>query len=192
MSAGPRNWLWRATNGTGQPSKTHTSPFTAVEKRPQGPPLWGSMSEVSSFFSHLQLNSTQLKFYWLQSTNPLPTNVTIKWHLGSVPKSHFCDFTGKTREIGLSDLMTLFIDLGCLYCKQTQRAFNVFKNTLNSLKIDSVDQKLFKIQLTRVWEFLTRRWNAWHWKRHCVFTAGGERVNTVTPVKCILGVQTAF
>jgi hypothetical protein len=34
-----------------------------------------------------------------------------------------------------------FIDLGCLYCKQTQRAFNVFKNTLNWLKIDSVDQK---------------------------------------------------
>jgi uncharacterized Zn-finger protein len=37
--------------------------------------------------------------------------------------------------------MTLFIDLGCLYCKQTQRAFNVFKNNLNWLKIDSVDQK---------------------------------------------------
>jgi hypothetical protein len=37
--------------------------------------------------------------------------------------------------------MTLFIDLQCLYFKQTQRAFNVFKNTLNGLKIDSVDQK---------------------------------------------------
>jgi hypothetical protein len=37
--------------------------------------------------------------------------------------------------------MTLFIDLVCLHCKQTQRAFNVFKNTLNQLKIDSVDQK---------------------------------------------------
>jgi hypothetical protein len=72
--------------------------------------------------------------------------------------------------------MTLFIDLGCLYCKQTQRAFNDFKNTLNWLKIDSGDQKLFKIQLTRVWELLTWRWNAWHWERHCVFTAGGERV----------------
>jgi hypothetical protein len=39
------------------------------------------------------------------------------------------------------------------------------------LKIDSVDQNLFKIQLTRVWELLTRRRNAWHWERHCVFTA---------------------
>jgi hypothetical protein len=48
--------------------------------------------------------------------------------------------TGKTEVIGLSDLMTLFIDLGCLCCKQTQRALNVFKNTLNWLKIDSVDQ----------------------------------------------------
>jgi hypothetical protein len=34
--------------------------------------------------------------------------------------------------IGLTDLLTLFIDLGCL---QTQRAFNVFKNTLNDLVI---------------------------------------------------------
>jgi hypothetical protein len=72
--------------------------------------------------------------------------------------------------------MSLFIDLGCLYCKQTQRAFNVFKNTINWLKIDSIDQELFKIQLTREWELLIRRWNAWHWEPHCVFTAGGERV----------------
>jgi hypothetical protein len=34
-----------------------------------------------------------------------------------------------------------------------------------------------KVQLTRVWELLTRRWNAWHCESHCVFTAGGERVN---------------
>jgi hypothetical protein len=42
-----------------------------------------------------------------------------------------CDLKGKAEVIGLPDLMTLFIDLGCLYCKQTERAFNVFKNTLN-------------------------------------------------------------
>jgi hypothetical protein len=40
----------------------------------------------------------------------------------TAPKSHFCDLTRKTEVTGLSDLMTLFIDLGCLYCKQTQRA----------------------------------------------------------------------
>jgi hypothetical protein len=39
--------------------------------------------------------------------------------------------TGKTEVIGLSDLMALFMVLGCSYCKQTQRAFTVFKNTLN-------------------------------------------------------------
>jgi hypothetical protein len=33
-----------------------------------------------------------------------------------------------------------------------------------------------KVQLTRVWKLLTRRWNAWHWETDCVFTAGGERV----------------
>jgi hypothetical protein len=67
----------------------------------------------------------------LYMINPFPADVAIKRHLGSAPKSHFCDLTGKTEVIGLSDLMTLFIDLGCLYCKQTQRAFNDFKNTLN-------------------------------------------------------------
>jgi hypothetical protein len=61
--------------------------------------------------------------------------------LGSAPVSHLCDQKRRSKVTGLSDLMTLFIDLGCLYCKQTQRAFNVFKSTLNWLKIDSVDQK---------------------------------------------------
>jgi hypothetical protein len=111
------------------------------------------------------------------SFNPLPADVANKRHLGSAPKSRFCDLTGKSEVIGLSDLMTLFIDLGCLHCKQTQRAFNVSKNMLNWLKIDLVDQELFKIQLTRVWELFLRRWTAWHSKRHCIFTAGGERVN---------------
>jgi hypothetical protein len=31
-----------------------------------------------------------------------------------------------------------------------------------------------------VWELFTRRWNAWHWESHCVFTAGSERVKTLT------------
>jgi hypothetical protein len=61
--------------------------------------------------------------------------------LGSAPKSHLCDQRRRSKVTGLSDLMTLFIDIGCLYCKQTQRAFNVFKNMLNWLKIDSIDQK---------------------------------------------------
>jgi hypothetical protein len=63
--------------------------------------------------------------------NPFQADVANKQHLGSAPKSHFCDLTGKTQVTGLSNLMTVFIDLGCLHCKQTQRAFNVFKNTLN-------------------------------------------------------------
>jgi hypothetical protein len=62
---------------------------------------------------------------------PFPADVANKRHLGSAPKSHFFDLTRKTKVIGLSDLMTLFIDLVCLYCKNTQRAFNVFKDTLN-------------------------------------------------------------
>jgi hypothetical protein len=73
--------------------------------------------------------------------NPFTAKVAIMRLLGSAPKSHLCDQRRRSKVTGLSDLMTLFIDLGCLYCKQTQIAFNVFKNTLNWLKIDSVDQK---------------------------------------------------
>jgi hypothetical protein len=63
--------------------------------------------------------------------NPFTAEVAIMRLLGSAPKSHLCDQRRRSKVTGLSDLMTLFIDLGCLHCKQTQRAFNVFKNTLN-------------------------------------------------------------
>jgi hypothetical protein len=75
--------------------------------------------------------------------NPFTAEVAIMRLLGSAPKSHLCDQKRRSKVTGLSYLMTLFIDLGGLYCKQTQRAFNVFKNTLNWLKIDSVDQKFY-------------------------------------------------
>jgi hypothetical protein len=68
------------------------------------------------------------------------------------------------------------IDLGCLYCRRKEHSV-LSKNTQNWLKTNSVYQKLCKIQLTRVWELFTRRWNTWPWERHCVLTAGGERVN---------------
>jgi hypothetical protein len=127
--------------------------------------------------THMMLTALYcMKWVSCLLSSPFPAYVANKQHLDSAPKSHFCDLRRKTEVIGLFDLMTLFIDLGCLYCKQTQRAFNVFKSTLNWLKFDSVDQKLFEVQLTRVWELLTRHWNSWHWKRNCVFTAGGERV----------------
>jgi hypothetical protein len=63
--------------------------------------------------------------------NPFTAEVAIMRLLGSAPKSHLCDQKRRSKVTGLSDLMALFIDLGCLYCKQTQRAFNVFKNTLS-------------------------------------------------------------
>jgi hypothetical protein len=57
----------------------------------------------------------------------LSPQIANKQQLGSATKSHIYDLTGKTEVIGLSDLMTLFINLGCLYCVQMQRAFIVFK-----------------------------------------------------------------
>jgi hypothetical protein len=41
----------------------------------------------------------------------------------------------------MPEVASLHSRIGCLYNKQTQRAFNVFKNTLNWLKVDTVDQK---------------------------------------------------
>jgi hypothetical protein len=76
-----------------------------------------------------------------RSTLSLP-----KSQLCSAPKSHLCDQKRRSKLTGLSDIMTLFIDLGRFYCKQTQRAFNVFKSTLNWLKIDSVDLKLYWLE----------------------------------------------
>jgi hypothetical protein len=73
--------------------------------------------------------------------NPFTAEVAIMRLLGSTPMSHLCDQKRRSKVTGLSDLMTLFVDLWCLYCKQMQRAFNVFKNTVNWLKIDSVDRK---------------------------------------------------
>jgi hypothetical protein len=58
--------------------------------------------------------------------NPFTAEVAIMRLLGSAPKSHLCDQRRRSKVTGLSDLVTLFIDLGCLYCKQMQRAFNVF------------------------------------------------------------------
>jgi hypothetical protein len=62
---------------------------------------------------------------------PFTAEVTIMRLLGSAPMSHLCDKRRRSKVTGVSGLMTLFIDLGCLYCKQMQRAFIVFKNMLN-------------------------------------------------------------
>jgi hypothetical protein len=63
----------------------------------------------------------------LLAFNPSTAEVAIMRLLGSAPKSHLFDQRKRSKVTGLSDLMILFIDLGYLYCKQTQRAFNVFK-----------------------------------------------------------------
>jgi hypothetical protein len=77
--------------------------------------------------------------------NPFLADVAIERHLGSAPKSHFCDLTGKTEGIGLSDLMTLFIDLACLYCKKTQKSIQcvqkytkLFEHRFSRLKVETL------------------------------------------------------
>jgi hypothetical protein len=45
--------------------------------------------------------------------NPFTAEVAIMRLLGSAPKSHLCDQRRRSKVTDLSDLMTLFIDLGC-------------------------------------------------------------------------------
>jgi hypothetical protein len=60
--------------------------------------------------------------------NPFPANVANKRHLGSAPNSHFCDLTGKTEVIGLSDIMTLFLLTWGVYIANS---IQCFQNKLN-------------------------------------------------------------
>jgi hypothetical protein len=111
-------------------------PFAATPESPRSRRLL----YVRFVYLLVQVHITNC-FYILLFFNPFTAEVAIMRLLGSAPKSHLCDQKRRSKVTGLSDLMTLFIDLGCLYCKQTQRAFNVFNYTLNWWKIDSVDQK---------------------------------------------------
>jgi hypothetical protein len=44
--------------------------------------------------------------------------------------THFCDLTWKTLVF-----FFFLIELGCLYCKQTQKALNVLKKKKNTTKL---------------------------------------------------------
>jgi hypothetical protein len=69
----------------------------------------------------------------------------------------------------------------------TWGVYNVNRRTADSVLSKRKEKKLIatgkSIQSSRVIDCVAkilarRRWNAWH-KRHCVLTAGGERVNAV-------------
>jgi hypothetical protein len=98
----------------------------------------------------------------MHAFNPFHADVVNKRHLGLAPKLYFCDLTEKTEVIGLSDLLTLFINLGCLYCKQTHRAFNVFKKHTKLIENRFSRSKVIQNSIDQSVELLTRRWNAWH------------------------------
>jgi hypothetical protein len=93
--------------------------------------------------------------------------------LRSGPKSHLCDQRRRSKVTGLSDLMTLFYWPRVFILQTDAKSIQCFQK--HAKLIENWFSR-WKIQLTRVWELLTRRWNAWHWESHCVFTAGGERV----------------
>jgi hypothetical protein len=58
---------------------------------------------------------------------PFSADVANKRHLGSAQKSHYCNLTGKTEVIDLSDLMTLFIDLGCFILHTDAKSIQRFQ-----------------------------------------------------------------
>jgi hypothetical protein len=149
--------------------------MSACIKTDHRSPWWGSKGWTQNAALH-QCCPPGMHFlsWYFYLFNPFPVDVANKRHLGSAPKSHFCDLTGKAEVIGLSDLMTLFIDPGCLYCKQTQRAFNVFKSTLNWLKIVSeiksyskfnwLERGIFSQGLERLALRETLHFHSWRWK----------------------------
>jgi hypothetical protein len=136
---------------------------------------WAAVKELNHFILVGRWKGFRLKFpgnpllFSHCTVNPFPADVAIKRHLGSAPKSHVCD-----RE-NWSDWLVWpndsFLLTWGVYIANRRKEHSMFlKNTLDWLKTDSVDQNV-----TRVWEFFTRRWNAWHWESHCVFTAGGGK-----------------
>jgi hypothetical protein len=97
----------------------------------------------AALLTHFYLTALQGPFYVIEiisfssrkyNINPFPADVANQRHLSSAPKSHFCDLTGKTEVIGLSVLMTLSIDLGCLYmyCKQSIQCFQKHTKLIES------------------------------------------------------------
>jgi hypothetical protein len=82
--------------------------------------------------------------------------------------------TGKTKVMGLSDLMTLLLTWVFILqteVKSIQKHTSLIKNRFSRWKViqNSIDW---------LWGLLTRRWNAWYSERHSAFTAGGEMVMT--------------
>jgi hypothetical protein len=63
---------------------------------------------ITETYSTTKITTGHLQAKIESFINPFPANVANKRHLGSALKSHFCDLTGKTEVIGLSDLMTFY------------------------------------------------------------------------------------
>jgi hypothetical protein len=105
--------------------------------------------------------------------NPFTAEVAIMRLLGSTPWSHLCMRPEKEEQ---SDSLVWLND-----SFHWPRVF-ILQTDAKSIQCFQKHAKLIenrysrsKVQLTRVWELLTRCWNASHWESHCVFTAGGER-----------------
>jgi hypothetical protein len=97
------------------------------------------------------MNGILHEFHFINKSNLINSftaEVAIMRLLGSAPLPHLCGQKRRSKVTGLHDLMTLFIDLGCSYCKQMQRAFNVLKK---HAKLIENRFSRSKVQLTRVW-----------------------------------------
>jgi hypothetical protein len=122
--------------------------------------------------------SNQLHFS-SDTVNPFTAEVAIMWLLGSAPKSHLCVQRRRSKVCRLVWLNDSFYWPRVFILQTDAKSIQCFQ------KHAKLIENLFsrsKVQLTRVWELLTRRWNVWHWESHCVFTAGGERVKELLPL----------
>jgi hypothetical protein len=79
-----------------------------------------AFSEIYNFITNSVFIVNNCAKQCLNQFNPFTADVAIMRLLGSAPKSHLCDQRRRSKVTHLSDLMTLSIDLRCLYCKQMQ------------------------------------------------------------------------
>jgi hypothetical protein len=53
-------------------------------------------NDVLQHFFHNENTNNEISETFKWNVNPFPADVANKRHLGSAPKSHLCDLTGKT------------------------------------------------------------------------------------------------
>jgi hypothetical protein len=109
--------------------------------------------------------------------NPFTAKVANNWISNCQADRQSRFLTQSRTKTNSFTYQNCFINLGCLWCKQTHAAHSMPQKHKKIIANQFSRSKVINC----LGELLTRLWNAWHSERHCVVTAGGERVKEVLP-----------